>query len=72
MAQDEQSIPPILVDIPAAAAALSVSVATMWRLVNNREVESVRLGRRVLIPVAELHALVDEARRRHHNPSDAA
>jgi excisionase family DNA binding protein len=54
---------PLLVTVPEAAAALSVSRATIYELLASGELESVRLGRSRKIPVAALEAYVARLRK---------
>ena len=51
-------IEPILVDARTAAASLSLSEPYVYNLIRSGELRSVRIGRRVLIPVAALHQFV--------------
>ncbi len=53
---------PLLLSVPEAARLLGVGVTFGWMLVHNGDVPSVRLGRRVLVPRADLERLVDAAR----------
>lgn len=48
---------PLAVDVREAARLLSVSPYTLRRYIRCGRVPSIRLGRRVLIPVAALQAL---------------
>jgi excisionase family DNA binding protein len=47
----------ILYDVPSAAAVCSVSVRTMWALIKDGRVPTVKIGRRTLIRRADLEAL---------------
>jgi excisionase family DNA binding protein len=51
---------PRLVGVPAAARDLGISPRGLWHMVARGQVRSVRLGRRVLIPRAELDRIVAE------------
>jgi excisionase family DNA binding protein len=51
---------PMLISVESAAERLSVSRSTMWSLVSAGSVPSIKVGRRRLIPVGELRALVAE------------
>lgn len=48
----------LLVDIPTAARALSVSRAKLYALMDGGAIASVKIGTRRLIPVAALDAFV--------------
>lgn len=49
---------PLLVSVERAARMLSLGRSSMWSMVRSGEVLSVRVGRRVLVPVSELESLV--------------
>lgn len=53
----------LLVTMPQAAEALSVGRTTVYELVRAGRLATVRVGRRRLVPVAALVALVDELQR---------
>ena len=48
-----------LYSIPQAARLLSISTKTLWRLVYARRIETIKIGRRVLIRRAALEALIE-------------
>lgn len=52
----EQS--PLLLSVPQTARLLGVGTTLCWDMVHRRQLPSVRLGRRVLIPRAALEQLV--------------
>jgi len=52
--QSTPAIEPLFVDIPAGAAAISVSRGQMYKLINAGEIRRVKIGSRALISVAEL------------------
>jgi len=45
---------PLLLDRPKAAALLSISPRLLWSLTNSGEIPHIKLGRRVLYPLARL------------------
>lgn len=49
----------ISLNVPEAAAALGISERHCWTLVQAGRIPSVRLGRRVLVPVAALEAWIN-------------
>jgi excisionase family DNA binding protein len=53
---------PLLASKRQAAAALNVSQRTIHAMIARGELRAKRIGRRVLIPVAELRRLAREAR----------
>jgi len=46
-------------NVPQAAEALSVSEGTVYKLVNARIVRSVKIGSRVIIPLAEIERMLE-------------
>ena len=57
------SIPPLLVSINDACAALGgIARPTIYELINRGELERVRIGRRSLITLQELSNYVDRLR----------
>ena len=53
----------ILYSIPDAADQLSISTRVLERLIGDGEVETVKIGRRRLVPAEALAAYVEEQRR---------
>ena len=49
------AVPPI-----EAAQALGISKSTLERRIADGSIRAVKLGRRVVVPVAELHRLIDQ------------
>lgn len=49
---------PLLVSVPEAGQALGIGKRLAWELVYSGELASVRVGRRRLVPVAELERFV--------------
>jgi excisionase family DNA binding protein len=54
-------IQPHAVSIADAAAMIGVGKSTIWLFIKDGKLKSVRLGRRRLIRIADLHALLDQA-----------
>lgn len=52
------AVKPLLVSVHEAAKMLSLGRSSMWSMVRSGDVLSVRVGRRVLVPVSELESLV--------------
>ena len=50
--------PPLTMSVTAAARALGISRGLAYELVHRGELPAVRLGRRLLVPVAALDRLV--------------
>ena len=55
-----QSIPPMLTSINAACEALSVGRTYLYDLINSGRLDTVKLGRRTLVKVSSIEALIDE------------
>jgi excisionase family DNA binding protein len=51
--------------VSASARLLSVCRITIYRRINDGEIPSIRLGRKVLIPAAFIDGLVSEALAQH-------
>ena len=47
----------LLDTVAVTAARLSISEDTVWRLIAKGDLPSVRIGRRVLVPVSAIEAL---------------
>lgn len=54
---------PITVRVPEAARMLGISRSRIYELITSGDIETVKLGRATLVPVAGLHALVERLRR---------
>jgi hypothetical protein len=53
------TVPPQTVTVIGLAEMLSIGQTTAWRLIRTREVKSLRIGQRVLIPVASIYDLIE-------------
>jgi len=63
--RDEQHAAPpelLLLRISDAARVLGIGRTTFYKLIDDGDIDVVRIGRAVRVPVTELHAFVD---RRH-------
>jgi len=56
-----QPTPKLAYGIEAAADALDVSQRTIWNLISDGKLSTFRIGRRTLIPAADLQALATGA-----------
>jgi len=63
---------PLLVDLDAAAASLSLSRRSVQKLIYDGRLPSVQVGRRRLITAADLDAFVDRLREGAGHPSQLA
>ncbi len=56
------SVPPpaLLVDLRTAAKMLSISTRTVWQLAADGALPCMRIGRRLLFPIAALERYVEE------------
>ncbi len=50
---------PLTLKVPAAAKVLDVSESMVWKLIRQKRLSPVRIGRNTLIPHAQLVALVE-------------
>ena len=50
---------PIATSVNGAAKALSIGRTTIYELINNGKLETVKLGRRTLIKTASIRALIN-------------
>jgi len=50
----------LLGSVTEAAEALNVSRDTIWRLVRSGDLKCVRVGKRVLIPLAEINRMASQ------------
>ena len=57
--KNEVTHPVILISVTEAARALGISRSHAYDLIAHRAIASVRLGRRVLVPVAEIQSIAD-------------
>jgi len=53
---------PVLLTAKEASAALRISSWKLYDLINRRRIDTVKIGRRRLIPADELTKLIDELR----------
>jgi excisionase family DNA binding protein len=51
----------VLISIPEAGKMLSVGRSTLYRLIGDGQLETVKIGRRTLIRVTSIRALAGEA-----------
>lgn len=63
MAQADSSTP-ILLTIQEASNALRISRWQLYQLINQRRLNTVKIGRRRFIVPDDLHALIDELRQK--------
>ena len=55
-----QSQPPLLTSVKAACQSLNVGRTYLYSLINEGRLETVKLGRRTLIKVSSIQALIAE------------
>jgi len=53
---------PVLLTIKEASAALRISPWKLYDLINRRRIDTIKIGRRRLVPAGELTKLIDELR----------
>jgi excisionase family DNA binding protein len=59
----QETAPKLALSIVEAATALSVSAKTIHRLIRRNRIHSVKIGKRRVVPVAELERLLSEGAR---------
>ncbi len=57
------SLRPLAVSVPTAARLLSIGTTATWSLISKRRVDVIRIGRRTLVTIASLEALVLDYKR---------
>ncbi len=57
-----QEATPKLLTLKEASAALRVSQWTLFNLINRRQLDTIKIGRRRLVPAASITKLIDELR----------
>jgi excisionase family DNA binding protein len=55
---DDFSARPMCVRVPTAAKMLGIGLTKMYELIGAGEVQTVKLGRTTLVPMASLEALI--------------
>ena len=55
---ERRSLKPLTASVRATAALLDVGTTTVWSLISSGRVDVIRLGRRTLVTMASLEALV--------------
>lgn len=53
---------PAVLTVPEACAALQISRWTLYKLIRERKLATITIGRRRLIPVGEIPALIERLR----------
>ena len=56
---DSESRQPLVLNVEEAGRLLNLSRATSYKLANEGVIPSVRLGRRLVVPMARLEALLN-------------
>jgi excisionase family DNA binding protein len=64
--------PPKLHSVTAAADHLGVSLKTMWRLINSRQISFVKINRRVLISTDAMNEFIQANTVTKLDPNDIA
>lgn len=61
-ATNQHSTAPLTYDVKEAAAVLGVSLGTVYEAIKRQQLPSIRLGRKIVLPRAALHRLLEEGR----------
>lgn len=64
----QPALPPVAVRIPEAAAMLGIGRSTLYLCIAAGEIETIKVGRSTLVPVASLNAFVASKRVRAAAP----
>jgi excisionase family DNA binding protein len=59
--QQGSAVEPVLISVKEAAKALSLGRTTVYELINDGQLETVKLGSRRLVKVASMRRLIDAA-----------
>ena len=57
--QDKANNAPIVLTVPEASNMLRVSKWTLYQLIRSRQLDTIKIGRRRVVPVAAIQAYVD-------------
>lgn len=57
--ETNKDVEPLAYGVESAAAALDVSVRTVWNLIEQGKLRKVRIGRRAVIPAADVRAVAE-------------
>lgn len=57
--QEAPAVPKLAYTVEEAAEALSVGRTMIFYLLRDKKIISIKIGRRTLIPLAEIHAFID-------------
>lgn len=60
--QEQRSASRWLLDVPEACRELHISRAALFRLMARKELDSIRIGRRRLVPVSAIEAYIARQR----------
>lgn len=62
-ASTPESRPPVLLTIEEARTVLRLSRWSLYKLINERRLKTIKIGQRRLIPADDLHRFIDDLRR---------
>jgi excisionase family DNA binding protein len=60
--RDSNAVTPVVLTVPEACAMLRISRWTLYELIRSRQLETVKIGSRRVIPVAAIRAFIDRVR----------
>jgi hypothetical protein len=59
-----ESLRPLVVTVLEARALLRIGNTLFWKLVTNRQLETIKLSAKTLVPVASIERLINEQRKK--------
>jgi excisionase family DNA binding protein len=62
MSRDSDAVAPVVLTVPEACAVLRISRWTLYELIRSRQLETVKIGSRRVVPMSAVHALLDRLR----------
>jgi len=52
---------PLLISIPALCGAIGIGKTTCYKLINQNKIEALKIGRRTLITIKSVEALIEQS-----------
>ena len=64
--QGDRTVEPLTVTVASARSALGIGTTKIYKLINEGQLKTVKLGRRTLVRTDSIHALVERLASRPH------